>query len=475
MGLPFNLNRFGGGRKKRKYYCEVESLTSDGNQYIDIGIGVKDNTVFKAIFSVASSGNGYSYFGARNSSNERFQIVNSIGIGAGYYIESSVYPIANQKYEIEMHANGDMYLDGVKRNASTGTFSQVSFERNLWLFATNYYNSSVGPGASTFWKAQVFEGDALVRDLIPVLDWNMTPCMFDRVTEQLFYNAGSGNGFSYGREIHYVDYLETTGTQYIDCGLTGNQDTSTSITFQNTQVEKQGIVIGSRSSASSNNISTISPAASGGSNYNVVNDFGNYNTTRQIVALQAMTDKVTAYNSKSLRTVYNHETGVTNTVTTTYTGTFTTPTNIYIAFKSSGYASSQYNFIGEIYDCKIWDNGTLVRDYIPAIDETGKAYMFDRVSHTIYDNAGTGAFSYPAREVEYLESTGTQYIDTGFTPNQNTKTELDYKITTDLSSGFPLFGSRTSVSSNGYSYQRYGSGVMGGQYGSNISYSTLQI
>ena len=40
------------------------------------------------------------------------------------------------------------------------------------------------------------------------------------------------------------------------------------------------------------------------------------------------------------------------------------------------------------------------------------------------------------QEVEYIESTGTQYIDTGFTPNQNTKTELDYKITTDLSSGF---------------------------------------
>lgn len=178
--------------------CErVEYLQSTGTQYIDTGIGVKNNTVFKAIFSIASTSTGRSYFGARNSSNERFQIVNSIGIGGGYYLVNSVYPIANQKYEIEMHASGEMYLDGVKRNASTGTFSQVSFERNLFLFATNYYDSNVPPGASTFWEAQIFEGDVLVRDFIPVISPETSqyagqPCMFDKVTKKLFCNAGSG-------------------------------------------------------------------------------------------------------------------------------------------------------------------------------------------------------------------------------------------------------------------------------------------
>ena len=179
-------------------YLPLKYLESTGTQYIDLGVGVKSNTVFKATFSVASTATGRSYFGARNSSNERFQIVNSIGIGGGYYLVNTVYPLANQKYEIEMHANGDMYLDGVKRSATTGTFSQVAFERNLWLFATNYYDSSVGPGASTFWKAQIFEGDTVVRDLYPALrKSDNKPGMYDRITKQFFVNQGTGE-FNYG-------------------------------------------------------------------------------------------------------------------------------------------------------------------------------------------------------------------------------------------------------------------------------------
>ena len=34
-------------------------------------------------------------------------------------------------------------------------------------------------------------------DLIPVLDKNNIPCMFDKVTKQFFYNQGTGQ-FLYG-------------------------------------------------------------------------------------------------------------------------------------------------------------------------------------------------------------------------------------------------------------------------------------
>lgn len=39
-------------------------------------------------------------------------------------------------------------------------------------------------------------------------------------------------------------------------------------------------------------------------------------------------------------------------------------------------------------------NGNLIRDYIPAIDENGKGFMFDRISYTIFDNEGSGEFLY---------------------------------------------------------------------------------
>lgn len=48
---------------------------------------------------------------------------------------------------------------------------------------------------------------------------------------------------------------------------------------------------------------------------------------------------------------------------------------------------------GKFYYAKIWDNGTLVRDYIPVrVGTTG--YMYDKVSGQLFGNAGSGSFTY---------------------------------------------------------------------------------
>ena len=103
--------------------------------------------------------------------------------------------------------------------------------------------------------------------------------------------------------------------------------------------------------------------------------------------------------------------------------------------------------------CKLWNptDGSLVRDFKPAIDENGVGFMFDTVSHTCYLNQGTGAFKYPAREVEYLESTGTQYIDTGKTFVSSTdEIELKYQNTSTQTHKW-LFGSYESNANIGIS------------------------
>jgi len=84
-----------------------------------------------------------------------------------------------------------------------------------------------------------------------------------------------------------------------------------------------------------------------------------------------------------------------------------------------------------IYSAQITDGSSLVRDYIPAIDENGVGFMFDKVSHTCFLNAGTGRFAYPAREIEYLENDGTDnYINTNWIPSDaNAGVELKAQFT----------------------------------------------
>lgn len=54
-------------------------------------------------------------------------------------------------------------------------------------------------------------------------------------------------------------------------------------------------------------------------------------------------------------------------------------------------------FIGaKLYSCKIYDNGTIVRDIMPMIrNSDGKPGLWDSVTQTFFTNAGTGEFVVP--------------------------------------------------------------------------------
>ena len=54
-----------------------------------------------------------------------------------------------------------------------------------------------------------------------------------------------------------------------------------------------------------------------------------------------------------------------------------------------------------IYGCKIWDGATVVRNYLPAVDETGAPCMYDTVSRRAFYNSGTGDFIYPSTTATY--------------------------------------------------------------------------
>ena len=71
---------------------------------------------------------------------------------------------------------------------------------------------------------------------------------------------------------------------------------------------------------------------------------------------------------------------------------FQTPTNVCLgAVNRSGVVSEK--FVGRMYYCKVWENGTLIRDFIPILRDSGDVGMYDLVQHKFYGNAGTGAFT----------------------------------------------------------------------------------
>ena len=109
------------------------------------------------------------------------------------------------------------------------------------------------------------------------------------------------------------------------------------------------------------------------------------------------------------------------------------------------------------YGAKFYDGSTLVRDFIPVrVGNVG--YMYDRVSGKLFGNEGTGDFVLGSDvvPVEYIESHGTEWIDTGVVPTANTNVAIDYQtlITTGTDSN-AFFGSRIAAQSSALSIMQY--------------------
>lgn len=47
----------------------------------------------------------------------------------------------------------------------------------------------------------------------------------------------------------------------------------------------------------------------------------------------------------------------------------------------------------KVYSCQIYDNGTLIRDFIPCNNASGETGLWDNVNNVFYGNAGTGTFT----------------------------------------------------------------------------------
>lgn len=148
---------------------------------------------------------------------------------------------------------------------------------------------------------------------------------------------------------------------------------------------------------------------------------------------------------------------VNGTATTSYTRCNTSSTRI-LCF---GHREAGQWLKGKAYEIKMWSNGELVRHFIPArLKATGEIGFYDLVEDRLYTNAGTGAFGYKELAWEdlpveytpksYLESTGTQYINTGIAPTTiDTKVEIQYQYTGNKGSGFDsVMGSRTNNDMN---------------------------
>lgn len=232
--------------------------------------------------------------------------------------------------------------------------------------------------------------------------------------------------------IEEIEYIESTGIQYIDTGMKLNQDSRVEIKFELTDKNYSYAIFGSRTSATENNIDILFAKDYGDK---ILSDFQNYKINRfeNSILLNQTVDVLISKNKMKIGNQEYNNVEYTN---------FETPSNALIFRLGNNMPNGYKNANMKLYYCKIWDKNKLVRDFIPVIKEGNIACLYDKIEKKYYENQGTGEFiAGKIYDNKYIESTGTQYIDTGVKLNQDSRVNISVDIT-DKESPAVIFGSR---------------------------------
>lgn len=239
----------------------------------------------------------------------------------------------------------------------------------------------------------------------------------------MFVNTGISTTVPSG--LVELEYIESTGTQYIDTGFKPNQNTRVvmDVTPVDVSLGKMWCAFGVRQNdiyfglykASTGNMNLTWFYGSNYSNYFTVDYAKRHNL--EVNKNAASVDGI----SKSYAA---------------QTFQFTIPLFL-LCDNAAGSPTSAGAAL--LYSCQIYDNGTLIRDFIPAKKiSNGKCGLWDKVNLKFYTDENGGNFTAGAEKtaiaaigtpLEYIESTGTQYINTKIPANTVSKVITDFQFT----------------------------------------------
>ena len=183
-----------------------------------------------------------------------------------------------------------------------------------------------------------------------------------------------------------LEYIESSGTQYIDTGIKGTLNTKVVLDFQIHNYNSYGYILGGRTSQ---NTRAFLIGSNSGHFVNTTFPFAQFDTVAAHNVRQAPNFDLNRhiyelssdgfYIDGTLYTTYSNPVSFTTAENITLFGRYNAGTFAYGAFKS--------------YSLKIYENNNLIRNFIPAKHNSDNVVgMWDTVSKTFFTNAGTGSF-----------------------------------------------------------------------------------
>lgn len=186
-------------------YKECKYIESTGTQYIDTGVKGNSEIKIDTIFEITNTQATQFFFGSRQStSTKTFSFISTNYTNNPWTFRSDfnnkLGQIQNEKisnmtgYPL-FHVIKNKNVTTIENNAFINNISYGSFTSNYNIYIFTVNNNNTASSNFSYMKLysfKVFKNDILIQNLIPCLDNNATPCMYDLVTKQTYYNRGTG-------------------------------------------------------------------------------------------------------------------------------------------------------------------------------------------------------------------------------------------------------------------------------------------
>ena len=171
-------------------HTELTSLNLDGNCYFDTEILPDEKTNTKARWNLQS---GTTYIAGARDDNYKI----------GYSCTDNIYVVRGTVSSAAKNAPfwaNDWIIEQTNASCKVGdtivaTDAIDSFKLSSPYYLGNMSKNSTPAGTGVVGKiyyAQIYSGDTLVADMIPVKKSDGTLCLYDKVRKKYIYNAGTG-------------------------------------------------------------------------------------------------------------------------------------------------------------------------------------------------------------------------------------------------------------------------------------------
>lgn len=394
-------------KKLKKEINPIKCLMKEDSTkrcYINTGILANINTkveikIKSPEFLQSNQSNQWCFFGSRISSTSDDRCFLALGYpqffaGFGNQSRNNLYWESNKDYKIELDTNTCIINDTVYNLDNT-----LEFESKYPLLLGAMSNNNSVDNRQHFgsiYYCKIWQGNELVRDLIPCLDDKAVACMYDKVTKRYFYSEIDSFDYEIIDENYTgrLDYIQSDGNQWIDTEFIPSSSTKVEIDLAYVSGYTQ-FIFGSRTSTSSNDVYDLLLYKT--DNLNFRSDFVcSYSGSDSYKAIQEMT----GYPRFKIIKDKNITTYVNNFVKERDYQEFQSSYNMYIfAINQSDTAYLPSSI--KLYSLKIYEDDVLIRDFVPWLDENKVPCLYDYITDKCYYNQGTSDFLYSLEKTKY--------------------------------------------------------------------------